>query len=93
VSHTGATDGLNQSLLDDTVLDVQGQLAGTLLGSTPTHTVGVCGDVRDLLCHYPFALFGNGSGTVLGALSYGTHVLHFSRIKDVIVHLFYLLLK
>ena len=31
----GAADGLNEGLLDDAVLDVQAQLAGTLLGSTP----------------------------------------------------------
>jgi len=30
---------------------------------------------------------------VLGALCHGTHVLHFGRINDVIVHLCYLLFE
>ena len=39
VGHTGTSNGLNQSLLDDAFLNVQGKLTCTLLRSTPSHTV------------------------------------------------------
>ena len=40
MGHAGAADGLDQGFLDDAVLDVEGQLAGALLGSAPAHAVG-----------------------------------------------------
>ncbi len=83
MGHAGAADGLHQSLLDDAVLHVQGQLAGTLLGSTPANTVGQAGDVLDFLGLDPFALFGDGSGTMVRALGNGAHILHFGRVDHV----------
>jgi hypothetical protein len=91
VSHTRATDGLNESFLDDTVLNVKREFASALLGCAPSHTVGISRNVGDLLCHHPFALFGNGSGTVLGALGDHTHILYIRGINDRIVHFMYLL--
>ena len=81
VGHAGAADGLHQSLLDDTVLDVQRQLAGALLGCTPAHTMGVAADVLDLLGLNPLALFGNGSGAMVCALGDGAHILYFCTVN------------
>jgi hypothetical protein len=95
VGHTGAADGLNQSFFDNTVLNVQGELASALLRCTPAHTVGVCGNVGDLLCLNPLALFGNGSRTVITTLVYYAHVLNLKalcvRIITYVAHLMYLL--
>ena len=49
VCHTGTSDGLYQSFLDNTFFYVQGQLTGTLLSTTPTYTVCQTGNVFDLL--------------------------------------------
>ena len=49
MGHAGAADGFHQGLLNDAVLDVQRQLAGTLLGSAPADAVGQAADVGDLL--------------------------------------------
>ena len=76
-----AADGLHQRLLDDTVLHIKAQLAGTLLRSAPTNTMGVTRNVFNLLCLNPFALLGNGCRTMVGALADATHVLHFCRIN------------
>ncbi len=73
----GAADGLNEGLLDDAVLDVQGQLAGTLLRCAPAHTVRVAADVLNFIGLDPLALFGDGCGTVVCTLGNGAHVLHF----------------
>ena len=75
--HTCATDGLYESLLDDTVLHVQAQLAGTLLRCTPTNTMGVTRNVLNLFCLNPFALLGNGCRTMVGAFANATHVFYF----------------
>ena len=83
MGHAGAAQGLHQGLLDDAVLHVQGQLAGALLGGAPAHTVGQTGDVLDLLGLDPFALFGDGSGTMVRALGNGAHILHFGRVDHV----------
>ena len=81
MGHAGAADGLHQSFLNDALLDVQGQLAGTLLGSAPADTMGKAADVLDLLGLNPLALFGNGSGAVVGALSHGAHILYFCTVN------------
>jgi hypothetical protein len=78
--HAGAADGLHQRFLDDAVLHVQRQLAGTLLRGAPAHTVGKTGDVGDLLGLHPLALLRNGRRSVISALGHGTHMLNFSRI-------------
>ena len=80
VCHTGTADGLNECFLDDTVLNVEGELARALLRCTPAHTVGVCGNVGDLFCLNPLALFGNGSRTVITTLVYYAHMLNFKTL-------------
>jgi hypothetical protein len=95
VSHTGAANGLNQSFLDDTVLNVQGQFARTLLGSTPAHTVGIAGNVTNLSCLYPHAFLRQRSGTVVRAILDYTHFSHFMAdciLVSLIAHVVYLLL-
>ena len=79
MGHAGAAEGLDQGFLDDTVFDVEGQLAGTLLGGTPAHTVGQTGNVADLFGLYPFAFFRNRSRTVVGTLGDLAHLLDFVR--------------
>ena len=69
---------LDEGLLDDALLDVERQLAGTLLRGAPAHTVREAGDVGDLLGLDPLALLGDGCGAVVRALGDGAHVLHFS---------------
>ena len=81
MGHTGAADGLHRSLLNDTLLNVQGQLAGALLGSAPADTVGKAADVLDLLSLDPLSLFGNGRGAMVGALSHGAHILYFCTVN------------
>mgnify|MGYP000570947237 CR=1 FL=1 len=71
MGHTRAADGLNEGLLDDAVLDVQAQLASTLLGSTPAHTMGVAADILNFIRLDPLALFGDGAGPCLGPFVIG----------------------
>ena len=80
VGHTGAAQGLDQSLLDDAFLHVQGQLAGTLLGSAPAHTVGETADVLDFLGLNPLTLFRDRRRAVIGALGNAYHFLNFAGI-------------
>ena len=89
MGHTGTSDGLNESFLDDAFLDVQGQLTGALLRSTPADTVGQTADVLDFHCLRPLALLRDRSRTMVCALSDRTHVFHFCGIK----HNFYPFLK
>jgi hypothetical protein len=42
--------------------------------------VSKTGDIADLLCLNPCALFGNGSGTVVRTLGYYAHVLYFMGV-------------
>ena len=67
VSHTRATDGLNECFLNDTFLNVERKLASTLLRCTPANTVSVSGNVFYFLGLNPFTLFGNRCGTVMGS--------------------------
>ena len=73
VGHTGTSDGLHEGFLDDAVFDVQGQLAGALLGGAPADAVGQAGDVFNFVGFYPFAFFGDRGGAVLGALRDDAH--------------------
>jgi hypothetical protein len=43
--------------------------------------VGETADVGDLLGLNPLALFGDGSGAVIGALGHGAHMLYFCTIN------------
>ena len=61
VSHTRATDSLNQSLLNDTLFNVESKFARTLLWSAPTNTVSKTGDILNLLSAHPLALLRNWS--------------------------------
>ena len=81
VGHAGAAQGLDQSLLDDALLNVQGQLASALLRCAPAHAVGEAADVLDALGLNPLTLFGNGSRTVVSALTHGAHVLYFCTVN------------
>ena len=51
--HTGAAHSLHQGLLYDTVLHIQAQLAGALLGCAPAGSVRETGDVADLVAVDP----------------------------------------
>ena len=75
VGHARTADGLDKGLLDDALLDVEAQLAGTLLRGAPAHTVGVAGDVLKLLGLYPCTLFGDRRRTVVCTLGHGAHTL------------------
>ena len=77
MGHTGAAHSLHQGLLYDTVLHIQAQLAGALLGCAPADTVRETGDVADLVALDPLAFFRNGSRTVMRTLFNGTHLLNF----------------
>ena len=84
MGHTGTSEGLYESLFDDTVLDVEGKLASTLLRSAPADTVGKAGDVLDFLCMHPFSLFRNRSIGVICAFCNAAHVLHFLCVNHII---------
>ena len=81
MGHARAADGLDQSLLNDALLDVERQLAGALLGRAPADTVGKAGNIGDLLGLDPLALFGDRGRAVICALCDGTHMLDFGRIN------------
>ena len=81
MGHARAADGLDQSLLNDALLDVERQLAGALLGRAPADAVGEAGNIGDLLGLDPLALFGDRGRTVICALRNGAHMLHFGRVN------------
>ena len=87
MGHTGTADGLDQSLFDDAVLDIQAQLACALLRCAPAHAMGKAGDILDFLCLHPFALFGNGSRAMIRALGNRAHMLDFCSIDHIQVFL------
>ena len=80
MGHAGAADGFHQRFFDDAVLDVQAQLARTLLRRAPAHTVGITRDVLDFLRLNPLSLFRDGRGAVVRALGDADHVFHFFGI-------------
>lgn len=59
MGHTGAADRLDERLLNNAFLDVESELAGTLLRRAPADAVRETADVLDLLRVNPLALFGN----------------------------------
>ena len=75
--HARAADRLNEGFLDDAVFDVERQLAGTLLRSSPANSVRQAADVLDVLGFYPFAFFRNRGSTVMYFLCYACHIFHF----------------
>ena len=77
MGHARAADGLDEALHDDTLLDVERELAGSLLGSAPSHTVGVARNVLDLLGLNPLTLFRNWSRAVVGTFFDNAHVVDF----------------
>ena len=85
MGHAGAAEGLDEALLDDALLDVKGELAGTLLRGAPAHAVREAGDVLDLLGLDPLALLGDGRGAVICALGDGAHILDFCGILHVML--------
>jgi hypothetical protein len=88
MGHAGTPNRLDKRFLDDTVLDVERQLAGPLLGSAPADTVGQPADVADLLSLYPFPLLRDGCGPVICAFCDGAHMLHFRRIHHTFTPLY-----
>ena len=89
MGHAGAADGLHQGLLDDAVLDVQGQLAGALLGRAPADAVGEAGDVLDLLGLDPAAFLGDGRRAVIRPFRHARHVFDFCRIDHSLPYVFW----
>lgn len=77
MSHAGTADSFNEGFFDDAVFDVEGQLAGALLRSTPAYTVGQTAYIFDFLYLYPFAFFRNRCRSVICAFRDGTHILNF----------------
>jgi hypothetical protein len=69
MGHPTTADGFHQSFVYNSVLDVQGQLAGTLMWCTAPNPVGQPADVCDLFGLHPFSFFGNRRRTVIYALS------------------------
>ena len=88
MSHARASDSLDKSFLDDSVLDIKGQLAGTLLRSTPADAMCKSRDVSDFLCLYPFSLLWNRSRTMVRSFFDATHLLHFVRINHNLLNKF-----
>ena len=80
MSHTAAAYGLNKSFLDDTVLNVKGELASSLLRCAPADTMGETAYIGDLLGIYLFAFFGYGRGLMICALAYTAHIFNFLRV-------------
>ena len=83
MGHAGAADGLHQGFLNDTVLHVQSQLAGALLGSAPADAVGKTGDVGHLHGLHPLAFFRDGGGAVISPFGDGTHITHFGCVDHL----------
>ena len=83
VGHARAADRLDEGFLDHAVLDVQRELAGSLLRRTPAHAVRVAADVLYLLCLHPLPLFGNRRRTVVAPLHERALMLNFSRVDHV----------
>ena len=83
MSHTWAAECLDESLLDDAVLDIESELAAALLRSTPADTVGEAGDVLDFLCMHPLSFLRNRGIGVVCALCYAAHMLHFVCVNHI----------
>ena len=77
MGHAGAADRLHQRFLDDAVLDVQRELAGSLLGSAPAHAVGQTGNVGHFLDLRPSAFLRNRRRAVIRPLGDHAHLFNF----------------
>jgi hypothetical protein len=77
MGHTGASDRLYECFFDDTILNIKGKLAGTLLRCAPAYTVSKSGNIFNLISVYPLALFRDGSRFMLCALIDRTHFFNF----------------
>ena len=75
--HTGAADCLYECLLNDTILNIQRHLAGTLLRCAPAYAVCESGNVFDLFRLNPFCFFRNRSSAMMYALMYNAHIFYF----------------
>ncbi|MPM67650.1 hypothetical protein SDC9_114574 [bioreactor metagenome] len=84
MGHARAADRFDKRLLDDAALDVERELAGALLRRAPAHAVRKAGDVSYLPRFYPFSLFGDGRGAVIGALCHTYHFFNFARTLHVV---------
>ena len=78
VCHAGAPKGLNQRLLDNALLHIQGQLTCALLRSTPAHTVCQTGNILYLFRLNPFRFFWDRSTAMMNALCHWTHFFYFT---------------
>ena len=87
MGHARAADCFNKSFFNNAVFNIKRKLAGALLGSAPAHTVSETADVLDFLGLNPLALFGDGSGAVVGSLGYTAHFLYFAGIINHFVFL------
>ena len=83
MSHSRASEGLYESLLDDAVLNVERELAATLLRCAPADAVGKSGNVLDFFCMHPFSLLRNGGIGVVGAFGDAAHLLHFFCVNHI----------
>ncbi len=84
MGHAGAAQGLHQSFLHDAVFNVEGQLAGALLGGAPADAVAEAGDVFDLIGLDPLPLLRDGRGAMLRAFCQGAHLLYFVGIIHIL---------
>ena len=75
--HTGTSDSLNESLLNDSLFHIQSQLTCTLLGSTPAYTVCQTGNIFYFFCLNPFCFFRDWSTAMMHTLCYSTHFFNF----------------
>jgi hypothetical protein len=83
MSHARAADRLNEGFLDDSVLDIEAELARALLGGAPAHAVGKSVNVLDFLRLNPLSLLRDRGGTMVGRLGKRTHVFDFCRINHI----------
>ena len=75
--HAGAADRLDESFLNDALLDIEGELAGTLLRCAPANTVRISGNIFHFPGLDPLRFFRNGSRAVMYALMNDAHILYF----------------
>ncbi len=68
--------------------DVEGQLAGALLGRAPADAMGQAGDVFDLFGFDPLALFRDGGRIMFCAFFYAKHLFHFTGILHTVISSF-----
>jgi hypothetical protein len=80
MGHAGTAHGFDQGFFYNPALYVQGQLAGSLLGSTPAHTMRQTVDLCNLTNLVPLSLLRDRRGTVITPLGNTVHLLYFRRV-------------